>query len=314
MTDTQNEINLLLRESQSNRLNAGNRQTEILTNTTRSDIFTGSIGLETAAEGVSAIFDKAVQDKGAIGKEYVFPEDLYNGAGSNGSRVEFFVIGATNNAKTIGAAALYMPPNVISKYTGQWNDEPLRDITAAVNETMTEFNRVASGLGQLMSSVLSGAAIPESAYNVGNQLTGGRSTRDASTRTLVNPHKALLYQGHNFRGLDLTFDLFARNKEESNTILKIIKLFKIHSHPGSTGGGRTWTYPDEFIIQFVTAGTNRSEYMFKFGPCILEDVTVTYGPNQASFFSGTGAPVHVNLQLTFKEVFQLTKEFIDRGW
>ena len=260
-------------------------------------------------------------------EQLVFPLDLFEPTGNrdfNQSRVEIDVIGNSHRPTLTKSIALYMPPDVSVSYQANWQDQALGGLAAAGREIVDVYNRNVTNVGTGATGTIN--AILKGSADVLQRLTDSPSARLAS-KIALNPHKALLYEGHKFRDLSLTFDLFARSPAESIAIKKITDELKKASHPGNIGNSG-FSFPDEFMVRFLTTQptdysigpfqpTNTKDdagYMFVFGPCVLANIDIKYGPSQAAFFLGTGAPVHVQLTLQFQEIFQLTKEHVEKGW
>lgn len=270
---------------------------------------------------MSSIFSSGSIRSDVKFNEYVFPNDLFQ-PGLNHSRIEIDIIGNSNVPKITHSIAMYMPPNIQVEYRANWDQQPLGGIAGASSEVLNRITQQFSNLGAGASGMINGAA------DFAQRLTSGASA-SYSSKQAINPHKALLYQGHEFRQLQVSTEMFARSPNESDRIKNIIKVLKWASHPGNIGA-YGFSFPDQFMVRFFTIGggsnvdgatpnpTKNSTtgedagYMFVFGPCILSSVQVTYNPSQAAFHLGTGAPVQVQLNLSFQEVFQLTKEHIGR--
>jgi hypothetical protein len=251
---------------------------------------------------------KGINQGGKVEK-LAFPNDLFDGYASNSSRVEFDFIGGSNHPKLEKTIALYMPPGVIAQYTAMWQDESLGGVNGAFSEVATQINQIGSNFAQ-------GASGMESGFNTFDTITS-RVIGDYKSRSVVNPNKALLYQGHAFRSLDLSFELFARMPSESDTIQQIIESFKVASHPSIKEGtgvrGSTFNYPDAFLIRMMTTDRG-NKYMFNFGPCVCTNMSANYGPQQSAYYAQTGAPVQIQLNIQFQEIFMLTKEYVKLGW
>jgi hypothetical protein len=125
----------------------------------------------------------------------------------------------------------------------------------------------------------------------------------------LNPHLAVVFQNVNFRSHQFTYKFIARNQEESDSIKRIINAFQYHMHPSYAPGSLAFKYPDEFEIEFATAV---SPYLYDIGTCVLKDVSVNYnGEGTPIFFEGSGAPVSIEIQLSFQETFIYTKERLE---
>ena len=106
--------------------------------------------------------------------------------------------------------------------------------------------------------------------------------------------------------------MLARSAEESESIRRIIKFFKLGMHPKQKQNQtRFWQYPDNFEVMLFTPET---KYMFNIGTCALQNMDVGYagsGGGIPSFFEDTKAPVHVTLSLQFRELKVLTQDDIE---
>ena len=61
-----------------------------------------------------------------------------------------------------------------------------------------------------------------------------------------------------------------------------------------------FNYPDEFEIEF---STTVAPFLYQIGRCVLKSFNVSYnGQGVPQFFSGTQAPIEVDIQLGFQEV------------
>jgi len=131
-----------------------------------------------------------------------------------------------------------------------------------------------------------------------------------------NPRMAVLFEGVQFREFNFSYRLIARNQTESENIRNIIQAFQHHMAPryfnDQSEGGTSklgFNYPDEFIIEFAQP---LQSTMFKFQPCVLKDVSVTYnGESGPAFFDVTNEPVIVDLSLNFQETVILTQDVVD---
>lgn len=263
-------------------------------------------------------------------EQLTFPLDLFEPNGDrdyNQSRVEIDIIGNSHKPKLTSSIALYMPPDVSISYQANWENQSLGGIAGAGREFEDLVRRTLANSAYNGTNTLN--AMSKWIATTGQNLSDSASARLYS-RLALNPHKALLYEGHKFRDLSLSFDLFARSPAESIRIKQITDALKKASHPSSVGVllNSGFSFPDEFMVRFLTTQPTEysigpfqqtstkddAGYMFVFGPCILGNIDIKYGPNQAAFFVGTGAPVHVQLTLQFQEIFQLTRDHVERGW
>ena len=125
----------------------------------------------------------------------------------------------------------------------------------------------------------------------------------------INPHMAVVFQGVGFRTHQFSYKFIARNLEESNTIRKLINTFQYYMHPEYIAGGLAFDYPEEFQIEFADAVR---PYLYDIGTCVLKDFSVNYnGEGTPLFFDSTGAPVSIEINMTFQETFIVTKNTLE---
>lgn len=121
----------------------------------------------------------------------------------------------------------------------------------------------------------------------------------------LNPHMAVLFKSVGLRTFGFQYKFIARNQQESNTIRDIITTLKYHMHPEFYAGNLAFKYPDSFEIEF---SSNRKDWLFTIKNSVLTDLTVNYnGENMPIFFEDVGAPVSIDIQMTFQETEIFTK-------
>lgn len=133
----------------------------------------------------------------------------------------------------------------------------------------------------------------------------------ASSKTTLNAFKEVIFEAVDFRTFAFKYKFLPKNKKESDSIKKIIDLFKLHMHPEMSGSKLFFIYPSEFQITYFFKG-QQNKYFHRFRPCVLESMEINYGGEQFSSFRD-GQPSEVNMSLVFKETEILTKELIDSG-
>ena len=137
-----------------------------------------------------------------------------------------------------------------------------------------------------------------------------------------NPHKAVLFEGTDFRSHSFNFRLSPISATESNAIRQIIHIFKYHMHPGyveGAVGGLTigtgnhfFETPDFFNIELSHKAYTVSDYR----PCVLKGITVNYQPSNYPAYArsdggaGDPAPMEVVMGLEFQEIEIITKKVI----
>ena len=134
-------------------------------------------------------------------------------------------------------------------------------------------------------------------------IPGAGAMIDIKTGSVVNPYSLSLFQSVTPRAHQLVFRLVPRSQADSAVIRKIVQQFQYHSLP-SRKDKLFLTMPDELEISFF--GTDK---LFKFAPCVINNVGVNYAPfGTPSFFGADNSPTGVELTLNLQEIEALTRE------
>ena len=155
-----------------------------------------------------------------------------------------------------------------------------------------------------------------------------------STRGIViNPNAELLYDSPQMREVGMVFKMVASNKAESEQIYKICQTFRRNASPeyGGTDNADSdeWKETKEQLLGDVTKGVNGDEniwgnmnnfirvpnlckftfmkghnvhpWLVQFKPCAISNVEVNYTPDGTYATHPDGAPVSVEIRLSFME-------------
>lgn len=214
-------------------------------------------------------------------------------------------------ANNIGTVILPVPAGIQDQNQAGWGDGRINPIQAAgVNSAMIAFNE---GFGEAMSA---------GAKKLGDIGTNSESLKDGVkayftasavgvpldqilARTqgqVLNPNLELLFNGPVLRPFNFTFKMSAREKEESEEIVKIIRFFKQGMSPQRTDARLFVKAPHTFQLQYRHRGTEDHNFLNKFKECALIGLSVNYTPenNYATFEDG--AMVSYEIQMQFKEL------------
>ena len=233
--------------------------------------------------------------------------------------------GLQTHSTVTGGVALYMPPGIKASYSAETGHSELGlagmmagTVSRAMSSPNTE-GMVSEFLKGIGGGVLTAAR--KMAIGVGEAAglgdIGGAITK--VTATAENNFSEAVFEKINPRQFSYTFQLMARNKQEAQTIQKIIKFFKFHMHPelDEATGGRYFRVPSEFEIHYAY-NDQKNNYLYELSRCVCNSVEVDYGgDNFQSFrqFDGEGAaPVNISLSLSFTETTVLTKAQIAEGY
>ena len=233
--------------------------------------------------------------------------------------------GLQTHTTVTGGVALYMPPGIKASYSAETGHSELGlagmmagTVSRAMSATNTEgmVSEFLKGIGGGMLTAARKMAIGVGeAAGLGD--IGGAITK--VTATAENNFSEAVFEKINPRQFSYTFNLIARNRQEAQTIQKIIKFFKFHMHPelDEATGGRYFRVPSEFEIHYAY-NDQKNNYLYELSRCVCNSVEVDYGgDNFQTFrqFDGEGAaPVNISMTLTFTETTVLTKAQIAEGY
>ncbi len=245
-----------------------------------------------------------------------------------------------------GEVVLYMPPDALkTSYSQSIGDVEMGGFIALAGADMKDAGaQMAAGslagtlaaVGALKGKV-EGADKLNILADVGKAAAGSALKKFAGTQggqavskatgQILNPHKAVVYQGPGgFRTFSFTFVLVPKSADEAKEIFNIVKFFKRRMHPG-TGAGTgindissvTLTYPDEFEIKYyvnqsLVDGSDPTSPLFKIHNCFMESFATDYTTSSLVAFMDDDQPVTTTISMGFKETQLLTKADIDAGY
>ena len=154
---------------------------------------------------------------------------------------------------------------------------------------------------------ISGAAINALGANVSSA-----SILSRSTGQILNSNLELLFQGVNLRTFPFNFTFSPRNPKESDVVKAIIKSFKASMAPkaGDYNGSAQGIFlksPDLFQLKYLHDGEDHP-FLNTFKLCALTGMSVNY-TNAGTYTSyGDGTPVHIRMNLNFKEINPIYNE------
>ena len=234
--------------------------------------------------------------------------------------------GLQTHSTVTGGVALYMPPGIKASYSAETGHSELGLaglMAGTVSKAMASENTEGM-VGEFLKGIGGGVltAARKMAIGVGEAAglgdIGGAITK--VTATAENNFSEAVFERINPRQFSYTFNLMARNKQEAQTIQKIIKFFKFHMHPEidkSIPGGRYFRVPSEFEIHYAY-NDQVNNFLHQISRCVCKGVDIDYGgDNFQTFrqFNGQGAaPVNISMTLNFSETTVLTKQEIADGY
>ena len=153
-------------------------------------------------------------------------------------------------------------------------------------------------------TVQAGAAALVSKY--GNK--NFRTAYQKATGQTLNPFREILFEAVDFRSFKFRYTFMPKSEQETESVRNIIKTFKTHMHPELSANSFFYISPSEFNIAYYYAGSENN-YMSRISTCALTDLTVEYGGQKFATFDN-GAPVEINVELTFRELEPMTRDLV----
>ena len=237
-------------------------------------------------------------------------------------------LAALDNAKflrttkrTTDSIALYMPNTLnftqAQQFSGLELGSELKNTVASVAQVIANGgNELGKNLTPFVQEAITG-------------LIGGNTSKAifASLAGVTkNPRMEMIYTGPgDFRTFRFSFMFYPRSLIEAEEVQAIIARFNFHQVPEIKKGtaGYFLVPPSEFDINFYYNGSVNPNIP-EITTCVLEAVDVDYAPNGFQAFEvddsnemvvgGTGMPVGIRMDLSFKETAIMTKlDFESKG-
>lgn len=190
------------------------------------------------------------------------------------------------------------------------NIKSFGDATKLVNDVGTKLK---DEYGKMQGGTLKTAAVFQVLNKAGmvpNALGAGTAAESVmyNKRAVLNPNQVSTFAGSNVRTFAFNFKLVASSAKESQDIKDLVLAIRTHAYPG--GSDIVLDYPSEFHINFLTKDRQVNPYIPQIFPCYLMNVTTTYNSTANSFYED-GAPLEVDIALSFQETKALTRNDIN---
>ena len=297
--------------------------------TVASDIDDLSIGLENTA--TSGTFEESIRKKAS---------QFVDGTVNFLSNIKSFAPGPDQNllakgnffrtiTKTNDTIALYMPDTLAFDYQQSYSNlsvtKELGKLGLAAQagaSTYDAYRKTGSISSAAKNAAPFAAELAREAGLPGDKVLFSALSAVTGGALAINPQLELIYEGTDFRSFRFSFMFYPRSKKEAVEILDIIDSFTFHQAPEilSSSFGRYLVPPSEFEIEFrYNGGINPN--IPKVAPCVLTSISVDYAPNGFASYEtlmsanqpergGTGMPVAIRMDLSFKETRIITKQFL----
>ena len=133
-----------------------------------------------------------------------------------------------------------------------------------------------------------------------NVTVGGLLSR--ASGQVINQNLEMVFSGVTVRTFNFGWDLVPRDKDESNHVMKIIKVLKTASaaklRKDATGFLNS---PDIFRIKYMKGG-QAHPFLNRFKTCALKNMSMSYTGSGTYATYRDGTPVHMKMDLSFTEL------------
>jgi hypothetical protein len=198
----------------------------------------------------------------------------------------------------IAATALGLSKDAIE------SDNPFKGIQSGIQKAIGITNdQILGGNAQhLISTGFAAAAVGALGANVNLESLISRSSGQ-----VLNPNMELLFKGVKLRSFQFTYDLVARDSTESSYIKGMIRTLKTSMAPRKSSSASTASQglfisaPNVFQLEF-RKGSSKHPFLPTFKPMALIGMGVNYTGSGTYATYSDGAPIHLNMTLSFQEL------------
>ena len=175
-------------------------------------------------------------------------------------------------------------------------------LTGAASELLAKLKEAGTD-PNVQKAIIAGIA----GYGVG---ASPQALISRATGQVPNPNLELLFSGVNLRSFSFAFDFAPRSYAEGQMVLRIISAFKKSIVPKQQSGILIGA-PSVFQLQYKQ-GQYAHPFLNSFKPCALVNMSVNYTGSGTYATYADGTPVHMQLQLQFKELNPIYGEDYDQ--
>ena len=201
----------------------------------------------------------------------------------------------------VAAAAVATATSILSADGG--SIAKVRDFVGKVTSGQYKFEGIdGAGMNSLKTG-LAASAIRSLGMNVSAQGLISRASGQ-----VLQSNLELLFSGMTLRTFPFIFDFAPRDEKEAEEVMLIIRIIKMAMTP-SGRDSVLMTAPDLFQFTYIS-GKERHPFLNSFKVGVLTNMTVDYtaGGNYATYGGKYKSPVHMRMQLDFKEINPVFRE------
>ena len=246
---------------------------------------------------------KSGQDTLVINMMKYEPKKLQSGEGQLGFSDR------SGMRNSIGRVILPVPggiqdSNQVSWSSGSMNAMQIGMAQIAMNTVLKGFNKGAETTAKIGEAVLKNKDDVKKALGAAVAGAAGGDTAAIQQRTtgqVMNPNMELLFGGPSLRNFSFGFKLSARDQQEADMILKIIRFFKQGMAAIRTESNLFLKSPHTFRLSYKHNGQNHRG-LNKFKECALTSFGVQYTPDGNYSTYRDGIMTAYQIQMAFQEL------------
>ena len=211
----------------------------------------------------------------------------------------------------IGTVILPIPGGIQDNNSVSWAGQNMNALEAGLANvalnTIEDPSKVGDATNNILDALRSGGGEAKTA--IANAFAGaatgtGGQLLSRTTGAVINPNLELLFSGPALRTFSFSFKMNAREKAESEEIVRIIRFFKQGSAAQRSTSNLFLKSPHTFQVQYLHRGPEGSDnpFMGRIKECALQSIGVNYTPenNYATFEDGE--MVSYQITLNFSEL------------
>jgi hypothetical protein len=212
----------------------------------------------------------------------------------------------------LGSVVLPIPNNISDTNSMNWGSDDMNAFEAGL--AAAAFTGITEGIGEGVQSF--GKSMEAflkddtSKKGFGATFAGAAAAVDGNAilsraeGAVINPNLELLFNGPQLRPFNFTFKLAAREKKESEQIIKILNFFKRGSSAIRTESNLFLKAPHTFHIQYLHMGQSGEDHPFigRIKECALQSITTSYTPEGQYATFSDGVMVSYQITMQFSEL------------
>ena len=212
--------------------------------------------------------------------------------------------------------------SIQDRFAAKWDAEKADPMTGAVIESVLESAQNGSsltaeslitGFGSAAAATAQGASLnvlKEDTLPGLNKVLRSDIKLEQIFQPLglaINPFLTVMFKEPTFKTHEFSWNLLAKDPEESRIITSIVNEFKWHMLPdiATNSSGTLLNYPSMVQVSFYS----NDDFLYRFKPCAITDFSINYAPaSTPSFFKGSqNVPTEVKITLKLMEIEYWTK-------